>query len=200
MKAGAARNAKNAILLTLGTGVGGGVILEGRVFEGAHAGGAELGHTSLIFGGEPCTCGRRGCVEAYVSATALIRDAKKAALSHPESLLFQMCGDDPSNMNGKIPFDAAQQGDAVAEEVVNHYIFCLGETIANFVNIFRPDVILFSGGVCNQREHLTKPLQDYIKDKCFAGEKAWIPQIACATLGNQAGIIGAANLIEIIHE
>lgn len=90
MKAGAARNAKNAILLTLGTGVDGGVILEGRVFEDAHAGGAELGHTSLIFGGEPCTCGRRGCVEAYVSATALIRDAKKAALSHPESLLFQM--------------------------------------------------------------------------------------------------------------
>ena len=103
-------------------------------------------------------------------------------------------------MNGKIPFDAAQQGDAVAEEVVNHYIFCLGETITNFVNIFRPDVILLSGGVCNQREYLTKPLQDYIKDKCFAGEKAWIPQIACATLGNQAGIIGAANLIQIIHE
>ena len=103
VKAGAARNTKNAILLTLGTGVGGGIILDGKVFEGAHAGGAELGHTSLICGGEPCTCGRKGCVEAYVSATALIRDAKRAAQQHPESILNTMCQGDLSHMNGKIP-------------------------------------------------------------------------------------------------
>lgn len=106
VKAGAARHAKNAILLTLGTGVGGGIILDGKVFEGAHAGGAELGHTSLICGGEPCTCGRKGCVEAYVSATALIRDAKRAAQQYPESSLNAMCEGDLSHMNGKIPFDA----------------------------------------------------------------------------------------------
>ena len=159
VKAGAAQNTKNAILLTLGTGVGGGIILDGKVFEGAHAGGAELGHTSLICGGEPCTCGRKGCVEAYVSATALIRDAKRAAQQHPESILNTMCQGDLSHMNGKIPFDAAQDGDTAAEKVVNDYICYLGETITNFVNIFRPDIVLLSGGICNQGKKLTEPLE-----------------------------------------
>lgn len=194
VKAGAAQNTKNAILLTLGTGVGGGIILNGKVFEGAHAGGAELGHTSLICGGQLCTCGRKGCVEAYVSATALIRDAKRAAQQHPESILNAMCQGDLSHMNGKIPFDAAQDGDTAAEKVVNDYICYLGETIANFVNIFRPDIVLLSGGICNQGEKLTEPLEKYIQDKCFGGSKAFIPKVACAVLGNKAGIIGAANL------
>lgn len=195
VKAGAAKEIANAVLITLGTGVGGGVIIDGRVFEGAHAGGAELGHTSLIFGGEACTCGRKGCVEAYVSATALIRDAKRAAEKHPGSKMKALCGENLSNMNGKIPFDAAWEGDAAAKEVVENYITYLGEAIVNFVNIFRPDVILLSGGVCNQGEKLTKPLSLYIKDKCFAKESAFIPEVKCAILGNSAGIIGAANLI-----
>lgn len=195
VKAGTAKEIANAILLTLGTGVGGGVIIDGKVFEGAHAGGAELGHTSLIFDGETCTCGRKGCVEAYVSATALIRDAKRAAEKHPESKMNELCRGDFSNMNGKIPFDAAWAGDVAAKEVVEAYITYLGEAIANFVNIFRPDVILLSGGVCNQGEKLTRPLSLYIKDKCFAKERAFIPKVKCAILGNSAGIIGAANLI-----
>lgn len=196
VKAGAARELKNAVLLTLGTGVGGGVILDGQVFEGAHAGGAELGHTSLILGGEPCTCGRRGCVEAYVSATALIRDAKRAAERNPASALNSLCGNDLRNMNGKIPFDAAEAGDAAAKIVVENYLLYLGETIADFVNIFRPDVVLLSGGVCNQGEKLTEPLSRYIREKCFGGERAFVPPVRCAVLGNRAGMIGAANLIE----
>lgn len=194
VKAGAAREIKNAILITLGTGVGGGVIIDGQVFEGAHAGGAELGHTSLIFGGELCTCGRRGCVEAYVSATGLIREAKRAAEKDPQSVMNELCKGDLSNMNGKIPFDAAEQKDPAGVKVVNDYITYLGESIANYVNIFRPDVILLSGGVCNQKEKLTEPLTEYIKTKCFGGEKAFIPEVRCAILGNSAGIIGAANL------
>lgn len=194
VKAGAAREIKNAILITLGTGVGGGVIIDGQVFEGAHAGGAELGHTSLIFGGELCTCGRRGCVEAYVSATGLIREAKRAAEKDPQSVMNELCKGDLSNMNGKIPFDAAEQKDPAGMKVVNDYITYLGESIANYVNIFRPDVILLSGGICNQKEKLTEPLTEYIKTKCFGGEKAFIPEVRCAILGNSAGIIGAANL------
>lgn len=194
VKAGAAREIKNAILITLGTGVGGGVIIDGQVFEGAHAGGAELGHTSLIFGGELCTCGRRGCVEAYVSATGLIREAKRAAEKDPQSVMNELCKRDLSNMNGKIPFDAAEQKDPAGMKVVNDYITYLGESIANYVNIFRPDVILLSGGICNQKEKLTEPLTEYIKTKCFGGEKAFIPEVRCAILGNSAGIIGAANL------
>lgn len=200
VKAGAAKKISNAVLLTLGTGVGGGVIIDGKVFEGAHAGGVELGHTSLILGGEECTCGRRGCVEAYVSATALIRDARRAAQINPASKMAKLCGGELSRMNGKIPFEAAWAGDAAAKEVVDNYITYLGETIANCVNIFRPDVILLSGGVCNQGEKLTKPVSEYIKSKCFAGEKAYIPEVKCAILGNSAGIIGAANLIYVSSE
>ena len=121
VKAGAAKDIANAVLLTLGTGVGGGIILNGRVFEGSNAGGAELGHTSMVVGGEPCTCGRRGCVEAYVSATALIRDAKRAAAADKKSLLNELCGQRLENMNGRIPFDAALQGDKTAKEVVENY-------------------------------------------------------------------------------
>ena len=170
------------------------MIIDGKVFEGAHAGGAELGHTSLIFGGEPCTCGRKGCVEAYVSATGLIRQARRAAEQKKDSLMNELCGGDLSAMNGKIPFDAAEQKDEAAMAVVDDYITYLGEAIANYVNIFRPDVVLLSGGVCNQKEKLTGPLTEYIKTVCFAGEKAFIPEVRCAILGNSAGIIGAANL------
>lgn len=194
-KAGAAKETDNVVLLTLGTGVGGGVIVDGKVFEGAHAGGAELGHTSLIFGGESCTCGRKGCVEAYVSATALIRDAKRAACECQASKLNELCKGDLSNMNGKIPFDAAWDGDEAAKKVIDSYLIYLGEAITNFVNIFRPDVILLSGGICNQGEKLTEPLNEYVKQQCFAGEKAYVPSVRCAILGNSAGIIGAANLI-----
>ena len=196
--AGAAMKIKNAVLITLGTGVGGGVIIDGQVFEGAHAGGAELGHTSLIFGGERCTCGRRGCAEAYVSATALIREAKLAAKNNPDSIMNELCKGDLSNMNGKVPFDAAEQNDAVGIKVVNDYIIYLGETITNYVNIFRPDIVLLSGGVCNQKEKLTEPLTEYIKTQCFGREKAYVPEVRCAILGNNAGIIGAASLIALV--
>ena len=196
VKAGAAQGRANAVLLTLGTGVGGGVIIDGKIYEGSHAGGAELGHTSLIMGGEPCTCGRKGCVEAYVSATALIRDAKRAAVENPQSKMNVLCAGNIENMNGKIPFDAAWDGDETAKIVINQYIMYLGESITNFVNIFRPDIVLLSGGVCNQGEKLTNPLNEYIKHTCFAREKAMIPPVRCAILGNSAGIIGAANLVE----
>ena len=194
VKAGAARETRNTVLITLGTGVGGGVIIDGKIFEGAHAGGAELGHTNLIFGGEPCTCGRKGCIEAYVSATALIRDARRAAEENPQSIMYALCKGDLPKMNGKIPFDAELEHDASAEKVVSNYITYLGEAIVDYVNIFRPDVVLLSGGVCNQGERLTKPLNAYIRQYCFGGEKAFIPEVRCATLGSHAGVIGAANL------
>ncbi len=194
-KAGAAKGVANVVLVTLGTGVGGGVVVDGKLFEGGHAGGVELGHTSLVAGGEECTCGRKGCIEAYASATALLRDAKRAAVKYPESVMNQLCENNLENMNGKIPFDAAQAGDAAAKEVTDKYIMYLGESIANYVNIFRPDAVLLSGGVCNQGEKLTEPLNEYIKDKCFGGGKSFIPKVSCATLGNNAGIIGAASLI-----
>jgi len=197
VKAGAAKNVANAILLTLGTGVGGGIILNGKVFEGSNAGGAELGHTSMILGGEPCTCGRRGCVEAYVSATALIRDAKRAAAADKKSLLNQMCGGVLEHMNGRIPFDAALAGDKAAREVVENYYTYLAEAVANYVNIFRPDVVLLSGGICNQGSRLTTSVEEHLSFLCFGGDRAFVPPVRCAILGNHAGMIGAANLIAV---
>lgn len=196
VKVGAAKETENAILLTLGTGVGGGIVIDGKIYEGGHAGGAELGHTSLILGGKPCTCGRKGCVEAYVSASALIRDAQEAMQQNHQSLLYELCGGKTERMNGKIPFDAAKAGDLSAKRIVETYLSYLGESIVNFVNIFRPDVVLLSGGICNQGEYLTAPLRKIVEEKSFGGDIAYLPKIRCAVLGNRAGIIGAANLIE----
>ena len=192
--AGAAAGCRNALLLTLGTGVGGGVILEGKVFEGGHPGGAELGHTTLIMGGEPCTCGRKGCLESYASATALVRQARRMAEQHPHSQLAALCGGDLSRMDGIIPFKAARAGDPAGKEVVENYIAYLSEGIVNLVNIFRPQRVIISGGVCGEGAYLTDPVNAYIRRYCFAGDKAFVPPVVTATLGNDAGIIGAANL------
>ncbi len=190
--AGAAKGRSSAVLLTLGTGVGGGVVLDGKLFEGG-IGGAELGHTTLISGGEPCTCGRLGCIESYCSATALIREANRAADREPESLLAQMRARQ-GGMNGLIPFEAAQQGDASAQAVVEQYVRWLGEAVTNFVNLFRPEIVLISGGISGQGTALTDPINEYVRRHAFAGTRIPIPPVLPASLGNDAGIIGAANL------
>lgn len=196
VKAGAAKDCANCVLITLGTGVGGGVVLDGKIFEGGHAGGTELGHTMLVLDGEPCTCGRRGCLEAYASATALIRDTRRAAEANEKSVINRLCGEDLSRIDGKTVFDAMQTGDETARQVVKRYLRYLGEGIVDMVNVFRPDCVLLSGGVGNQGDNLTVPLQKFVAENCFAGEKSAVPRIGIATLGNLAGIIGAAALIE----
>ena len=171
--AGTAKGCQNAVLLTLGTGVGGGVILDGKVMEGG-VGGAELGHTTLIAGGELCTCGRRGCIECYGSATGLIREANRAADAHPDSLLASM-REKEGEMNGLIPFEAMKQGDETAKAVVDQYIEWLGEMVTNFINIFRPEMVLLSGGICGQGKVLTDPLNAYAEKYAFAGKRIFIP-------------------------
>lgn len=192
--AGAARDCASALLLTLGTGVGGGAVFGGKIFAGGGLGGAEFGHIILVAGGEQCTCGRRGCFEAYCSATALIRDARRAAAENADSLINVMCGGDPAKIDGKLPFDAAKAGDAAAKRVVERYIELLGEGICDLVNLFRPETVLISGGVSAQGEYLTKPLNEFLRTHAFAGERVPIPRVKIAMLGNDAGIIGAANL------
>ncbi|MFI3169325.1 MAG: ROK family protein [Faecalibacterium sp.] len=192
--AGAAKDVSSAVLLTLGTGVGGGVVFDGKVFEGG-PGGAELGHTCIVGGGELCTCGRKGCLEAYASATALIREASRAATVYPESSMNELLKEYGGEMNGIIPFSAAQSGDAVATAVVERYIDWLGKGIVDLVNIFRPEVVLLAGGVCAQGENLTKPLTAMVKEYAFGGARVASPEVKIAALGNDAGILGAANLI-----
>lgn len=192
--AGAAKGCKNAVLLTLGTGVGGGIILDGKIFAGCHSAGAELGHTVLVKDGEPCTCGRRGCLEVYASASALIRQAKRAAEKNPDSLLWKLCGGDLERMDARIPFEAERQGDETAKQVVKEYVACLSEGVINFVNIFRPEYVILGGGVCNEGARLLDPINDCVRRLCFGSDKVEPPKVVRAKLGNDAGIIGAAVL------
>ncbi len=193
---GAAAGCQNAVFLTLGTGVGGGVVINGQIFEGGHPGGVELGHIRIASNGRRCTCGRYDCLEAYASATALISDAKEAARQNPDSMLWELCGRDLERMNAKMPFDAAWAGDAAGRTLVENYIGYLADGITDLANIFRPDVIVLGGGICAQGEKLTGPLNRYLKENCFGADVSYIPQVVTAKNGNDAGIIGAACLVQ----
>ncbi len=191
-KFGAAKGLENVVMLTLGTGVGGGIVAEGQLLEGNKSAGAELGHCVIVAGGEQCTCGRKGCLEAYASATALIRDTKRAMEAHKDSKMWEIGGLD--KVTGKVPFDY-KDCDPYAKEVVDNYIEKLACGIVNFANIFRPQVVLLGGGVCAQGEALTKPLQALLDKELFAGELGPQVEIRIAELGNSAGILGAAALV-----
>lgn len=187
--AGAAVGCRNMVLVTLGTGVGGGIIQDGKIVSGVGGTGAEVGHALLVLDGEPCTCGRRGCWEAYSSATALIRQARQAAAEHPESLLAGA-----EEITGKTVFDAADRGDETANAVVDRFCDYLGAGVTNIVNTLAPEVILIGGGISRQGERLLAPVRRYVEKNCFGGKDGAIPIIAAARLGNDAGIIGAAAL------
>lgn len=178
--AGAGKECSDVVMITLGTGVGGGVVLDGEIYEGRGIGGSELGHMVIVENGEPCTCGRRGCLEAYASATALKREAKRAS---KKELI-------PSEI-----FALAKQGDPAMKEVVEIYIRRLGLGIVNIVNIFRPQLVLLGGGISGQGESLLVPLRRILREECFGGERGDVPEIEKAVLGNNAGIIGAAGLL-----
>ncbi len=178
--AGAGKDCSDVVMLTLGTGVGGGIILDGEIYEGRGVGGSELGHMVIVENGEPCTCGRRGCLEAYASATALKRDARRAS---------------GKDLDPKEIFELADQGDPVMKPVVDAYIRRLGLGIVNIVNIFRPQLVLLGGGISRQGETLLAPLREIVKKECFGGEKGDVPEIEAAVLGNDAGMIGAAGLL-----
>ncbi len=197
---GAAKGYGNAVLLTLGTGVGGGIVIGGKIFGGGHPGGAELGHIKNGSEGRKCTCGRYDCLETYASATALRNDAKKMAAEHPESLLWELCGHDLERMNAKLPFDAAALGDGCGKRLVENYIGHLADGITDIANIFRPDIIVLGGGVCAQEGKLTEPLNRYLEENCFGASVAYVPRTVTASNGNDAGMIGAASLVPIWKE
>ena len=188
---GAAKSYKNNILLTLGTGIGIGIILDGKLFEGTNGAGAEAGHMVIQAGGVPCSCGRRGCFEQYASASALIRDTKRAMFENKESMLWDLTGRDPEKVDGKTAFDAAKEGDAAAQTVIKNYIMYLGEGFVNLVNIFRPEAVILGGGVCNQGEYLLAPLRKYIAEKVYVPCDRVPLTLNRAALGNDAGIYGA---------
>ena len=188
--AGAAKGSGSALLLTLGTGIGGGLVIGGQIFSGSRGLGGEFGHMCIQMGGELCTCGQRGCWEAYASATALIRQAEAAAAAHPESALAQ-CG----TPDGRKIFAAAAQGDETAKQVVQQYAEYLGIGLTNLINAFYPETVLLGGGISGAGDALLDPLRDYVSTHFFVGNPALLPEIRIAALGSDAGVIGAAALV-----
>ena len=191
---GAGRGAHSTVVITLGTGVGGGVVLEGRMLTGWTGAASELGHMVIEEGGAECTCGRRGCFEAYASATALIRMTRAAMDAHPDSAMHVVAAENGA-VDGRTAFAAKERGDAAAAEVVNAYIRSLASGVTNIINIFFPEVVAFSGGVANQGEALLTPLREEVHRQEFGYRyvKRHARLVQCE-LGYQSGVIGAALL------
>lgn len=190
--AGAARGTSSSVTITLGTGVGSGIIIDGKMLTGCAHGGAEIGHTVIVKDGRPCTCGRRGCFEVYCSATALIAETKKKFLQRPDSLMYEMCDGDVNRVGGKTAFAAMRKGDEAAGEVVSEYLGYLACGIANILNVFQPEVLCIGGGVSGERENLLRPLLPLIEKEIYSKDGKLHTDVRIAELGNDAGIIGAA--------
>lgn len=197
--AGAAKDYNDAIMLTLGTGVGGGIVINKKIYCGHDNMGAELGHTKLVFDGVRCTCGQKGCLESYCSSTALIRCAKESLTENPQSLMMDLCGGDMEKIDGELIFNSAKQGDALAKELIDKYMRYLAAGISTFITIFRPEVIILGGGIANAGNQLLEPLNDYIYTSTFAADEIGVPKAILASLGTDAGIIGAALLEKSIY-
>ncbi|MGN0653485.1 MAG: ROK family protein [Oscillospiraceae bacterium] len=191
--AGAAKGAKNAVAVTLGTGVGGGIIIDGKIYSGSNFAGAELGHEVIEVDGALCSCGRRGCFEAYSSASGLIRMTQEAMDEDKSSIMWPMSEED-GHVSGRLAFNAMRKGDASAKKVVDKYIKYLAAGITNIINTFQPDVLCLGGGVCNEGDPLLIPLKELVKKDVYSKNSKKNTEIVIAKLGNDAGLIGAAFL------
>lgn len=197
--AGAAKGAKYSVMITLGTGLGGGIVLDGKVYSGFNHAGAELGHIVIQKDGKQCSCGRRGCWETYSSATGLANMTRehliKARAEGKKSIIEDMIGGNLDNCNARVSFAAMKQGDEVGKAIVDEYISYLASGIASIINIFQPNVLSIGGGVCGEKDYLLKPLIDEVFGQTYT-KTGVSPQceIKIAELGNDAGIVGAAVL------
>lgn len=192
--AGAGKGANDFIAITLGTGVGGGVILNGNILSGSNSAGGELGHIVIVKDGETCGCGRNGCWESYASATALIRQTKAAMLKNKDSLMWSLVGGDIERVSGRTSFDAMRQGDETAKQVVKEFCDYVACGLTNIINIFQPDALCIGGGISKEGETLVAPIREYVERERYSKNVEKQTIIKAAELGNDAGIIGAAFL------
>lgn len=192
-KFGNGKSYSDAVLITLGTGVGGGVICGGKLFEGYKSAGAELGHSVIVANGKKCTCGRRGCWEAYASASALAQATARAMEENKDSLMWQSYT--PRTANGKTAFEY-MDCDKAAKQVVEEYVGYLACGLVNVANVFRPRAIILGGGVCGAGEKLLAPVRKIVREQVFGGTEYADIDVVCATLGNGAGALGAATLFD----
>ncbi len=190
--AGAAKGAKYSVMVTLGTGVGGGIVMDGKIYSGFNYAGGEFGHMVIEKDGRQCNCGRKGCWEAYSSATALITMTKEEMAADPDSVMHELAKD--GKVSGKTAFEAQRQGDAAGDRVVKKYISYLACGVANVINLFQPNILCIGGGVSNEGKGLIEPLLIEADQEVFTKNSEHKTEIRLAQLGNNAGIIGAANL------
>ena len=191
--AGAAKGVKDSGTITLGTGVGAGVIVDGKIYSGFNQAGSEFGHTVLVSGGIECPCGRKGCFEQYASASALARMTREAAEKNPDSLLNKVY-EQQGEWNAQIAFIAMRDGDETAKEVVDTYTSYLADGLANAINAFMPEVLVVGGGVCNEGDPLLIPMREKTMSRPYFGPGVKKTRIELAQMGNDAGIVGAAMM------
>ena len=194
--AGCGKGVKDFIMITLGTGVGSGIIVNGKLVTGLNYAAGEMGHTVIVYNGEQCNCGRRGCWERYASATALITQTKDAMRKNSSSVMWEMVGNDLNNVSGRTAFDAMRKGDDAAKKVVDKYIGYLACGISNIVNIFQPEILAVGGGIGNEKENLLEPVRRVLASERYSIHAKKQTKLMAAELGNDAGIIGAALLDE----
>jgi glucokinase len=195
-KAGALKGAKNALAITLGTGVGSGIIIDGKIYAGSNYAAGEMGHTVIVANGRQCTCGRKGCWEAYSSATGLIAMTKESMQEHPDSAMWKLANGSLDNVDGRTAFDAMRASDAAGKAVVDEYIFYVSCGLINCINVLQPDILCIGGGICNEGETLLRPIREYIAKENYAFNASKQTLLCRAQLGNDAGILGAALLNE----
>jgi glucokinase len=191
--AGVGNGAKDFVAVTLGTGVGSGIIIDGKIVNGVNFAGGECGHMVINVDGEQCTCGRKGCWEAYASATALIKQTKEAMEENPDSVMHQLAAEE-GKVSGRTAFDAMRKGDIAGIKVVDQYIKYVACGLINLVNALQPEVICVGGGICNEGDTLMTPLRRYVQAERYSIYSKIQTKIVKAQLGNDAGVIGAAIL------
>ena len=184
---------ENSVFITLGTGVGGGVMLNGKVFSGPHGVASEIGHMITVDGGEPCSCGKRGCWERYASATALIREGRRFAEAHPDCPLMKAVDGDPEKITAKVVIDLAKAGDPDCAKLFDNYVYHLCVGLRNIINLYDPEIIALGGGVSHAGQFLLDAVRAKLPDMVFFKDMPYA-QVELAQMGNDAGIIGAAML------
>ncbi len=192
---GAGRGLDDVVVITLGTGIGGGIILNKKLYRGFNYCGGELGHIVIEQGGRPCNCGRSGCFEAYASATGLAKTAAEVINKYPDSKLWNVYNE-KHNISGTALFGAVADGDPAAKEVLNIFVSHLACGITNIVNIFQPQVLCIGGGISQAGELLINPLKEIFDKEDYARDSKDRCKIVAAQLGNDAGLIGAAMLFK----
>ncbi len=194
--AGVGKGVGNFVAVTLGTGVGSGIIVNGKIVSGVNYAGGEMGHTVIMLNGKQCNCGRKGCWEQYASATALIAQTKEAMLKNIESKMWQITNGSIDNVSGRTAFDAMRLGDETAKEVCDNYIYYVSVGIINIINTFQPEFVCIGGGISHEGDTILNPIKKHIDNERYSIHSSKQTKIVAAELGNDAGIFGAALLDE----